>query len=472
MHRVIKYFSILLSIIFLYNIASSLQAQSYKDLKFKPLEFKPPPVDRVELANGMVLFLAEDHELPIVNISAKIRTGGIYEPADKVGLAELTGIVMRTGGTQSRTPEEINKELEFMASTVETSIDDESGSAGLFTLKKNLDKSLEIFADILMHPVFDKDKVELAKAKALEAIRRRNDSPQGIAKIEFQKLIYGKTHPLARTTEIETINNISREDLVDFHKKYFHPNTILLGITGDFDKAEMIEKIEKVFAGWEKVKVDYPEVPPVNTQVKSTIALFDKDINQTHIIVGHLGTKITNPDYPAIRVLDEILGGGGFTSRLYKKIRNDEGLAYAIYSNFEAGLRDYGTFEVILQTKTESTREAIDAVIDQIKRLTQEEVSDEELQVAKDQYMNSFVFRFDTLSKIVQRKMLYEYYGLPIDFLEKFRDKVLNVTKADVLRVAQQYLHPDNLVIMVVGNRNKIEKDLASLGPVTVLSKS
>jgi predicted Zn-dependent peptidase len=472
MYKPTKLFSVFLSIILLSFVGYTTHAQTYKDLKFKPLEFKPPVVDRVELANGMILFLVEDHELPIVNISAMIRTGSVYEPADKVGLAELTGSVMRTGGTKSRTAEEINKDLEFMASTVETGIGEDSGSASLFTLKKNLDKSLEIFADVLMNPIFDKGRFELAKARALEAIRRRDDSPQGIANREFQKLIYGKAHPMSRTAEVETVNNITREDLIEFHKKYVHPNTIMLGVTGDFNKTEMIEKIEKVFVGWEKIKVDYPEVQSVDTSVKNAIGLFNKDINQTNLILGHIGTKITNPDYPAIRLLDEILGGGGFTSRLYKRVRNDEGLAYGIWSIFEAGLRDYGIFQIVLQTKTESTREAIDAVIEEVKRLTQTEVSDEELQMAKDQYMNSFVFRFDTRGKIVQRKMLYEYYGLPADFLETFRDKLMNVTKGDIFRVAKQYLHPDNLVIMAVGNQGKIEQGLTSIGPVTVLSKT
>jgi len=469
MHKIKKHSFILSSLVVLLLIASAIQAQTYKDLKFKPLEFKPPAVDRVELPNGMILFLAEDHELPVVNISARIRTGSIYEPADKVGLADLTGTVMRTGGTKNRTAEEINEELEFMASTVETSIGDESGSAGLFTLKKNLDKSLEIFADVLMNPIFAEDKVELAKAKALEYIRRRDDSPQGIAQREFEKLVYGKMHPLARTPEIETVNRIKREDLVAFHQKYFHPNVVMLGITGDFNKAEMIEKIEKAFAGWERAKVEYPEVELADTSAKSSIALFDKDINQTNLIIGHLGTKVTNPDYPAIRVMDMILGGGGFTSRLYKRVRNDEGLAYGIWSSYDPGFRDYGVFQIVLQTKTESTREAISSVLEELKRLTQEEVSDEELQIAKDQYLNSFIFRFDTREKIVQRKMLYEYYGLPPDFLETLRDKILKVTKEDILQAARQYLHPDHLVILAVGDRNQIEKDLAALGPVNIL---
>lgn len=471
MYKALKHSSILLGIIILAFVTYVTQAQTYKDLKFKPLEFKPPTVDRVELPNGMILFLAEDHELPVVNISATIRVGSIYEPADKIGLANLTGIVMRSGGTQNRTADEINEELEFMASTVETSIGEESGSASLFTLKKNLDKSLEIFADILMNPIFDKDKFELARARALEAIRRRDDSPQEIAQREFGKLIYGKMHPLARTSEIETIKAITREDLIAFHQEYFHPNTIMLGITGDFDKAEIIEKIEKVFAGWEQVEVLYPEVQTADTSIKNSVSLFDKDINQTNLVIGHLGTKITNPDYPAIRIMDEILGGGGFTSRLYKRVRNDEGLAYGIWSYFEAGLRDYGIFRIVLQTKTESTQAAINSVIEEIKRLTQTEISDEELQVAKDQYINSFVFRFDSRQKIVQRNMLYEYHGLPPDFLEAFRDKLLKVTKEDVFRVAQQYLHPDNLIILAVGNQDKIEEDLSSLGPVNILSK-
>jgi len=446
------------------NIASA--QDSYKDLTFPPLTFTPPAVERQTLDNGMTIFLIEDHELPIIQMYALIKTGGIYQPADKLGLATITAEAMRTGGTTQRSPDEINETLEFLAASVEVDIEDELGSVELWTLKNNLETSLDILADILMHPAFAPDKVNLAKTQMLELIRRRNDRPASIRSREFMRIVYGKMHPLARIPQIETINNITRDNLVAFHQQYFHPNNIMLAVTGDFDRAAILDQLDTAFQGWKPADVQFPDVPTVEYDLASSVNLIPKDVEQTNLALGHLGIQADNPDYPAVRVLDLILGSGGFSSRLFQTVRNDLGLAYSIGSYLGAGTRDYGVFLVFCGTRNKAVAEAISAILAEMRRLTEEPVSDAELQAAKNQYLNSFVFKFATVNDIIRRKMFYEYIGYPSDFLETFRNNVMNVTADDVLRVARAYLHPDNMHILAVGDPAEIKDQLAEFGKV------
>ena len=220
------------------------------ELSYEPLEFPFPQAEQVTLSNGIELYLLEDKELPLVNLVALVRTGSVYEPPDKAGLASLTGTVMRTGGTGSMSGNEINEKLEFIAGSVETSIDREVGSASLSVLKKDLDMGLAIFADVLIQPAFSPDKVELAKQKKVEAIRRQNDDPQGIAFREFRRMLFDNG-PRGRVPTLETVASISRDDMVAFHREYFHPNNIIMGVSGDFERDEIIKKLETLFKSME-----------------------------------------------------------------------------------------------------------------------------------------------------------------------------------------------------------------------------
>jgi zinc protease len=448
------------------SAGTSSAQQTYKDLTFPPLTFTPPQVERHTLDNGMRLFFVEDHELPVISMYAIVKTGGIYEPEDKIGLATITSQVMRTGGTINRSADEINETLEYLAAFVEVNIGEELGAVELWTLKKNVDTSLEIFADVIMNPAFDQAKVDLAKNQMFELIRRRNDSPEEIRSREFMRVVYGKMHPLARIPQIDTINAITRDDLVAFQQKYFFPNNVMLAVTGDFEGTEMLKKLNTTFQDWKPAEIDFPDVETVPYQFSLSVNLIDKDVEQTNLAIGHLGIKADNPDYPAVRVLDLILGAGGFSSRLVQKVRNEMGLTYAIGSYLGAGTRDYGAFLIFCGTKNDTVHEATAVILDEIKQLTETEVSDEEVQAAKNQYLNSFVFKFATVNDIVRRKMFYEYIGYPSDFLETFRNSVMNVTKADVLRVAKHYLHPDKMVILAVGNAEKIKDSLSAFGQV------
>lgn len=448
-------------------IASASFAQpEYEKLTFPPLNFTPPEIERHTLSNGMSLFFAPDHELSVISMYALIKTGSIYEPADKVGLSSITAEVMRTGGTKTYSSDEINNMLEFMAASVEVGISEDSGSVELWTLKRNVDSALKIFADVLRHPAFEQDKIDLAKNQMLEDIRRRNDTPENIRGREFMRVLYGKTHPLARIPQVGTINSVTRSDLVAFHQAYFHPNNIMLAVTGDFEPAEMLKTLTDTFQDWPSADVKLPEVEPVNYEFSPGVYVVDKEVEQTNLGIGHLGIMANNPDYPAVRVLDLILGSGGFSSRLFQKVRTERGLAYSVGSYLGAGTRDYAPFLIYCGTRNDAVQETIQVILDTIKEMLASEVTDRELESAKNQYVNSYIFKFATVNDIIRRKMFYEYVGYPPDFLETFRDKVMNVTKADVLRAAQTYLHPDKMKILAVGSRRQIESALATFGAV------
>lgn len=446
---------------------SQKQVVNYKDLKYPRLgDIEIPKVERVTLSNGMRLFLVEDHELPLISISARIRVGSIYEPADKIGLAAITGFVMRTGGTTSKTGDQLDEQLERIAASVETSIGLNSGSASMSVLKEDVDTGLAILPDVLMNPAFREDKIMLAKIQHRSAIARRNDNVRAIAGREFDKLIYGPASVYARHTEYATIGNISRDDLVAFHKRFYRPNNVMLAVTGDFDTKEMINKIEKAFQEWEKADIQFPKVPEVDYEFRPTVNLVRKeDINQSNIFLGHIGGLMNDPDYFALIVMNRILGGG-FTGRLFKNIRSREGLAYSVYGTYSANYDFPGVFYVGCQTKSEATIYAIRAMINEAKKMTESEVTDEELALAKESYLNSFVFNFDSKGEIVGRLMTYEYFGYPPDFLQKTKENVEKVTKADVLRVARKHLRPDKMQILTVGRPQDFDEPLSVFGPV------
>ncbi len=452
---------------FLINPSTGFCQKSPKELTFPPLkELKLPKIERVVLENGMIVYLVEDHELPLIEISARIRVGSKYEPPDKIGLAKITGRVMRTGGTKSKTGDEIDEELESIAAQISTSIGRSVGRAYMSVLKESFDQALSIFADILMNPIFSEDKIELAKLEEKTTISRRNDNVMAIASREFTKLIYGANSPYARHPEYETIDNITREDIIAFHKKYFHPNNVILGIWGDFKTKEMIKKLEKAFKNWKPEKIDFPPEPKVSLELKPSVNLIKKyDVNQTNIRIGHIGIRRDNPDYFALQVLTEILGGG-FSSRLFTKVRSDLGLAYSVWGIFGANYDYPGMFYAGCSTKSQSTCQAIKAIINEINKIVEEEVTDDELKLAKDSILNSFVFNFDTKREIVERLMTYEYYGYPSDFLQRYKRNIEKVTKEDVLRVARKYIHPDKLIILAVGNDKDFDCPLSEFGPI------
>ena len=455
-------------LVLLITVTGEAQNKPHEGLVYPPLNQPQPPVpDRFELDNGMIVYLLEDHELPIIDISVRIRTGSLYEPADKVGLATITGAVMRTGGTTSKTGDELDEILENLAASVETGIGDDAGSASVSVLKEDLDTGLSILADILMNPAFREDKIELEKVQHRSGISRRNDNPGGITRREFSKLIYGADSPYARTTEYDTINSITRDDLVAFYQKFFRPNNIILGVLGDFDSEIMLAKIQEAFKGWEPAEIDLPEKPKIPEMYGKRVALVNKDdVNQTNIRMGHIGWLRKNEDYPALVVMSQILGIG-FSSRLINSIRVEKGLAYSVGNNYGAGYDVPGVFFIACGTKSEATVTAIEAILVEVEKMRAEEVTDEELKQAIDGFMNSSVFDYDTKGEILSRALRYEYHDYPQDFVEQLMAGIREVTKADVKRVAAEYLHPDKFTLIAVGKASDFDKPLSTLGDVT-----
>ncbi len=449
-------------------VGAGIAQKAPKDIfAFGPLNpIKMPKVEKATLPNGLRLFLVEDPEYPTIDIWAMVRAGSVFEPADKIGLAAITGQVLRTGGTATRTGDEIDKELETLAARVETSIGQTQGSLSVSCLKEDIDKALAILADILMNPAFRQDKIDLAKLQQRTMIARRNDDIGQITRREFNKLIYGKESPYARQTEYATLDAISRDDIVAFSKAYVHPNNTWMAVWGDFKAKDMLAKIKAALGKWPKGKASTAPWPAVAYQDKYTVNFIDKpDVNQSNVMLGHIGGLMNNPDYPALSIMNFILS----FERMFKKLRTDEGLAYSVWGAYGAGYVYPGVFNCGIQTKSQSTVYAIDLMIKELKRIAEQEVTDEELAKAKDGYLNGYVFEFDSRSQIVNRMMMYAYFGFPLDFSEKVKLGVEKVTKADVLRVAKKYLRPDKVQILVVGKKEDFDKPLSTLGEVNVV---
>jgi predicted Zn-dependent peptidase len=443
------------------------QKNPKESFTYPPLaKIRIPAVREVSLPNGMKLYLIEDSSYPTIDLRAMIRTGSVTDPADKIGLADIAGTVLRTGGSKAVPGDEMDKLLETLGASVETGIGQTSGYVYVSLLKEDVDKGLEVLAGILEDPAFPQEKIDLAKIEQKSGISRRNDNVRGIAFREFSKLIYGKDSPYARHAEYATIDAITRDDLVALHRKYFHPNNVTVAVWGDFDAREMEKKIAGAFAAWKPVKLDIPPVPKVDYRYDYTVNFINKtDVNQSNILLGHVGTILNNPDYPALQILNQILS----YERMFKKVRTEEGLAYNVWGYYGADFDHEGSFSSGCQTKSESTVKAVRIMLDQIRKIQESEVTDEELSRAKDNYLNSFVFNFDSKSKIVERLMTYTYFGYPRNFMDMEKEAVEKVTKADILRVAKRYLHPDKVRILVVGKKEDFEEPLSNLGPINVI---
>jgi predicted Zn-dependent peptidase len=447
---------------------SPLLADDPRHMRFPTVEFNPPEPERLVLDNGMVVYLLEDHELPLITVNAMIRSGTWLDPADKIGLAAMTGAVMRTGGSARQSADEIDDELERMATTISISFGKESGSASLDVLKKDFPRGLQILADLLRRPAFEPSRLELARLQAIEGIRRRQDNPGSVTSREFAKLLYGAAHPSAREATVESVARITRDDLISFHQATVQPNGIILGVTGDFDKATLLAQLRDVFGDWPKGSVpvlNIPDVPPAEAATPA-VRFINKDTSQTHVRMGHLSIKETDPDYVALAIANDILGGGSFRSRLFNDVRTKRGLAYSVGSAFRAGTHDQGIWYLRAETKLPSTQEVVNRFVANIERLRQEPVSDAELEEAKEAYVNSFVFSFTSAASIVNRFMDLEYDGLPKDWLQQIRAKVIQLTREDILRAAQKHLQPDRLRLLAVGSGETLQKVLASFGEV------
>jgi zinc protease len=438
----------------------------YTDLTFPALpEIKLPEYSRFQLSNGMLVYLMEDHELPLVGGTLLVRTGDRLEPAEQIGLAGMTGAVMRSGGTQTRPADEINQFLEQRAASVETGIGETSGSASFSALSEDLNIVLSLFADVVQQPAFPQSKIDLAKVQERGAIARRNDDPNNIAGREFRKLVYGETSPYARSTEYATLGNITRADLVQFYQQYYAPDQMILGIVGDFDSAKTRQLLEKTFGTWKPSAGKQVTTLPSVSQVKMGGIFFvnQPQLSQSSIQVGHIGGLISSPDYPALSVLNGVLNG--FGGRLFNEVRTRQGLAYSVYGYWSPQFDYPGLFIAGGQTRSDATVAFVKSLLAEIEQIRAKPITQTELNFAKDSVLNSFIFNFQDPAQTLSRLLRYEYFGYPSDSIFRYRRGVEATTIADVQRVANQYLQPEKIVTLVVGSEQKIQPPIKTLAP-------
>ncbi len=448
--------------------AADFQPGNPRTMKFPELNFQIPKAERIVLECGMPVYLLRDTELPIIGVTAMVRAGSVYEPAAKSGLAGMAGSVMRSGGAGGMAPEAMDDELEFMASAVESGIGSDMGTVSLTSLKKNFSRTLQIFRQVLLHPDFSEKRVEIARRQAIEGLRRQNDDPKDIAGREIHRAIYAG-HPLGTVPTFESVSAVTRQDMIDYHRSFYRLDRMILAVSGDFDRSELLKELNAVFGAVKNSGApDLPNIAQPKQQFQGEVLYGKKDVNQTVIRMGHLGLTKDSPDIYAVRLLDYILGGS-FTSRLTMEVRTNQGLAYSVGSHFDIGRRFTGSFIAETETKAESTAKAISLMKGIITDLTKEPVSDAELSAAREYMINSFMFGFTSPASIVTQRARLEYFGYPEGYLEQYRENIAKVTKADILSAARKYLHPDAFKLVVIGNGAKFDQPLSMFGTVREL---
>ena len=451
-----------------------------RQLVFDGLDFEPPSADRHRhvLANGVVVYVVEDHTLPLVSLSVTVRTGGYLDPDGKPGLASLTGSQMRAGGTTTVSAADFDEEAAFLAAQISSGIGATSGRASFNSLTKDLDATLDLFFDMLRHPGFDQDRLALAKSQSLQRMQTRNDSTGRIEGREWGRLMRGDAHFSTQPTTRASVQSITRDDLIAFHERYYHPGAFIFSVSGDVTPDEILPKLEERLSDWPVRNEPVPPVPEPSHDLSPGIYVVDKsDVNQGRVSIGHLGSRRDNPDRYALLVMNDILGGGGFTSRLLTRIRSDEGLAYSTSSSFGLGTYYDGVFRVSFQSRSETVSRAAAIVLEEIDRIRDRQVTESELRTSKASFIDTFTRNFSSAASTAGLFASDEYTGRDPEYLVNYRDRISAVTGDDIVRVARQYLDPDQLVILITGDIETIEQgdpehpafslDQLSDGPVT-----
>lgn len=423
--------------------------------------FHPHQPKRIELKNGIVLFLQEDHELPFINGSVLIPGGSRDEDPSKLGLVDLYGQAWRTSGTEQMSGDAMDDLLASKAAHIETGGDIDSTAVSWDSLKGDSDQVYALAMDLLFHPKFSNAKLSLAKQQEATGIVRRNDDEGEIASREARKLIYGASSPYARQPELATIANVTMNDLQAWHDRTIR-GKLIVAVSGDFDPVQMEAKLRATFEGLPVAKPLPPRHDTFTGPKPGLYFINKQDVNQSNIQIAGLGTERNNPDVPALAVMNDILGGG-FGSRLFQTVRTKLGLAYAVGGGYGYSYDHPGTFRVVAMTKSVSTVDATKAAEGEIAGLTSRPFTQEELKRAKDDILNSFLFLYDTREKVLAERVRLEFYGYPADYLETYKAAVEKVTIPDLERVAKKYIHPDKLAVLVVGNQAEIHPGLDAL---------
>lgn len=429
-----------------------------EQISYRPLEFTAPKASeyRTELASGTPVYMAPSDEFPLITVTFSFKGGAYLEPDERTGLASMTGAMIRRGGSETVSAEELDEDFDFLAANVNVGVGSTTAGASLNSLSSNFDEAFALFMDMLVHPGFASEKVELYRNELVENMKQRNDDAQGILNREWDRLLYGEDHFEGRAPTIDTINAITVADLHAFHRQVFHPGNLIIGVTGDFDQAAMLAKLEKALSGWER-RGPIPDPPAPNRELESGIYHVEKDIPQGKVYIGHRGVQRDDPDYFSLLVMNDILGGGGFTSRLVSRVRSDEGLAYSVGSRMQTPPYYPGEFRALFQSKNRTVALATKIILEEINRIRTEPVSEQELETSKRSFIETFPRRFESKQAMIGTFIDDEWTHRSPGYWETFRDKVKAVTAADVQQAAQRHLHPDELAILVVGKWDEIQ---------------
>lgn len=441
------------------------QSLEYPELN----SYEIPDIETFELENGIKFYLVEDNEVPLINLNIIVRAGSFMEPDDKTGLASIMVNVMRNGGSETYPENELNQMLEDKAARIEFGMGLTSGSANLNALKDDFTELLPVLIDVMMNPLMPEEKINLAKTQRRSGIARRNDDAQQIGFREFGKLIYGENSIQGRQVEHWTLDAITRDDLLEFHARAFTGENMMIGLIGDFDAEEMKSTLEEMFSAIPAGEENELDIPEIDYEFDSSIHFVDKeDVNQSVILMGHIGGLRDNPDYAALQAMNEVLSGG-FSGRLFQNVRSDQGLAYAVFGSYGSNALYPGQFYAGVFTQSSSTAEAIESVRREMEKLQEEPVSESELNDTRDAILNSLVFRNDSRRSVLSQRMSNEYLGLPQDAFDRYIEELQTLTPADIQRVAREYMRPDQMRILVVGNGSEIGDQLDRFGEVQEL---
>ncbi len=427
------------------------------DLEFPKLSYDPPkPADyRHELPGGAVAYVVEDHQLPLIDISVTIRTGGYLVPREKAGLATFTGSQIRAGGTKTIPAHEFDEQAAFLASSISSNIGGTSATAALNCITQNLQPTLKLFFDMLKNPGFDPERLRLAAARRLQTMQRRNDRAQGVEQREFARLMRGDEHYSTWQTTKASVEGVTVDAMREFHASYYHPGSMIFAVAGDVETKEVLEQLGgELTEGWPtQSKPEVAAVPVPKHEPSAGVYMVDKpELNQSRVAMGHLGIQRDDPDRIAIGIMDHILGSSGFTSRIMMRVRSDEGLAYSAGSRFRPGIYYPGTFRAGFQSMNARCAQAATIVLEELARIREEKVTEEELATAKNASIETFPRFFATAGAVARTFASDEYTDREEGYWDKYRDRIAAVTRDDVLRVAQKHLHPDKLAILGVGN--------------------
>jgi predicted Zn-dependent peptidase len=441
------------------TLASAQAIPPHPDqLRFQPITYDPPRAadHRAVLKNGMVVFIMEDPTLPLVNVAVTVRTGSYLEPEDKQGLAAFTGAQIRRGGTKTLTAEQLDEKLDFLAAQASTGIGDTAGTATLNCLSDNLDQSLAVFVEMLRFPRFQEDRLALAREQALQEMKKRNDDTADIERYEWGALLSGEKHFTNRWTTEASVKSITRDDMVAFHRRYFQPGGMILAVAGSFKKAQMLQKLETAFAGWPSTRMLVPPPPGEIFPAAPGLYRMQKEVNQGRVSIGLPSVKRDHPDAYALEVMNEILGGAGFTSRITRTVRSNEGLAYSAGSALSLGVWSPGRFRAAFQSKSRTVPYAAQLVVGEIERMRDTLVTEDELTTIKENLIATFPSQFASKAQTVALFASDEYTRRDPAYWRTYRDRIRAVTPADIQRVAREHLTPGKMIALVIGDQKEI----------------